>query len=243
MLATGDALQAGEAALRLVPVDRFEHVMFIEVEGELREPSDKRWSALLRAAVDQRAEGIAVDLRGCRGIDAHSLQHLLAAASTLKARGGSGVALVLYPGSALAQRLRLLGGDELPICDSTRAAMGLLGKRRMPPPPLVRVEREGGLAIIAVIGEFDLAGEPEFSLALEDALALEAPLLVDLEHCQFIDSTGIALLVRSSELAGDRGFALAASGPQVHRVLELVGIPEQLPTYRTRNEAIRALLA
>jgi anti-anti-sigma factor len=223
------------------PVDRFEHLMFIEVEGELREPTNRRWSALLRGALDQRAEGIAVDLRGCRALDAHSLQHLLAAASTLKGRGGFGVVLVLHPGSALAQRLRLLAGDELPICDSTRAALAMLGDRRLPPPPLVGVESEDGLAIIAVNGEFDLAGEPEFSLALEDALALEAPLLVDLEHCKFIDSTGIALLVRSSQLAADRGFALAASGPQVHRVLDLVGIPEQLPTYRTRLEAVRAL--
>jgi anti-anti-sigma factor len=222
-------------------VDRFDHVMFIEVEGELREPANRRWSALLRRGLDQHAEGIAVDLRGCRRVDPHPLQLLLAAASTVKARGGSGVALVLYPGSALEQRLRLLAGDELPIYDSTRAALAMLGERRLPPPALIRVESEGGVAIIAVNGELDLTGEPEFSLALEDALALEAPLVVDLEHCQFIDSTGIALVVRSSQLAADRGFALAASGPQVHRLLDLVGIPEQLPTYETRLDAVRAL--
>lgn len=237
----GKTPDAPEAALRLTAVDRFEHVMSIEVEGELREATGQRWAALLRGALGQRAEGIAVDLRGCRGIDAHSVKQLLEAGRTLKTRGGAGVVLVLMPGSALAQRLRLLVGDELPIRDSTRTALEALGRRRLPAPPLVTVVREGGTAIVAIIGEFDLTGEPEFSVALEEALAEEAPLIVDLEHCAFIDSTGIAQLVRASRLAGDRPFALAASEPQVHRVLDLVGIPQQLPTFDTRGEAIKAL--
>ena len=237
----GNDPQAGGPALRLSSVDRFEHLMVVEVEGELHEATGQRWAALLRGALEQRAEGIAVDLRGCSGVDAHSLRRLLEAARTLKGRGGSGVALVLLPGSALAQRLGLLATDELAICNSTTAALAALGERRLPVPTVIGVEREGGAAIIAVNGEFDLAGEPEFSAALEEALSEEGPLVVDLEHCSFIDSTGIGLLVRSFGLAGDRGFALVASGPQVHRVLDLVGIPEQLPTYNTRRDAIGAL--
>ena len=237
----GKAPLSREAALRLYPMDRFEHLRFIEVEGELQEATGERWSALLRGAVAQRAEGIAVDLRGCRGIDAHSLEQLLSAATTMKARGGVGAVLVLLPGSALALRLRLLVGDELPICDSLRTALAALGVRRLERPPFVRVEQEAGMAIIAVNGEFDHAGGADFGAALDEALALEAPLVVDLEHCAFIDSIGIALLERSFRLAADRGFALAASGPQVHRVLDLVGIPERLPTHKTRRDAIGAL--
>jgi anti-anti-sigma factor len=173
-------------------------------------------------------------------MDDHSLQQLLAAAETLKAQGGSGVSLVLFPGSALAQRLRPLTGDELPICDSTTTALAALGERKLATPPLVTLENEGGAAIIAVNGEFDLAGKPEFSAALEEALAQETPLIIDLEHCDFIDSTGIALVVRSSQRAADLGFGLVASGPQVHRVLDLVGIPEHLPTFDTRADAIMA---
>lgn len=207
----------------------------------MQETTGGRWSALLRGAVEQPAEGMAVDLRGCRGIDAHSLEQLLSAATTLKARGGVGVVVVMLPGTALGQRIRRLVGDELPIFDSTRTAVAALGEPRLGPPPLVRVEQEAGMAIIAVNGKFDHAGGGDFGAALDKALALDAPLVVDLEHCEFIDSTGIALLMRSFRLAGDRGFALAASGPQVHRVLDLVGIPEHLPTYRTRREAIGTL--
>ncbi len=110
-------------------------------------------------------------------------------------------------------------------------------------PSLVRLERNGQVAILAVEGEFDLASKDEFEEQLDKAIALEAPLVVDLEHCRFIDSSGIAELMRSFELASDRGFALAASGPQVHRVLDLVGIPRHMPTFDTREDALRALAA
>ncbi len=237
----GKALGMREAGLRLYPMDRFEHLRFIEVEGEVQEATGARWSALLRGAVQEHAEGIAVDLRGCRGIDAHSLQQLLAAATTLKVRGGVGVVLVVVPGSALALRLRLLAGDELQMCDSTRTALTALGERSLARPPFARVEQEAGVAIIAVNGAFDHAGGGDFGAALDEALALEVPLVVDLEHCGFIDLTGIAILVRSFRLASDRGFALAASGPQEHRVSDLIGIPEQLPAFESRRDAIGAL--
>ena len=67
-----------------------------------------------------------------------------------------------------------------------------------------RVEEEDGVTIIAVDGEFDLAREPGFTAALEEALTGAAPLVVDLEHCRFIDSAGIALVVRTSRLPTSR---------------------------------------
>jgi anti-anti-sigma factor len=226
------------------PVERAEHLMFADVEGELHADTSTRWSGLLRGAVEQRAEGIAVDLRGCRGIDAHCVETLLATATTLKARGGSGVVLVVLPGSELADEVRLLAGDELRICDSVNAAMHALGARRFPVPPLVRLEQDGEIAIIAVNGEFDLAGAEDFQEVLDEAVALETrSLIVDLEHCEFIDSTGIGLLLSSFQLAKERavGFGLVASGPQVHRALDLVGIPHYLPTFDARKHAIEAL--
>jgi anti-anti-sigma factor len=231
-----------EAVLHLYPVDGFEHLRFIDVEGELEEANGERWFGLLRGAVEQRAEGIAVDLRGCRNLDDHCLDRLVAAAATLKARGGTGAAVVTLPGSALARRLRRLAADELAICDSTQAALMVLGERRLPVPVFVAVEQDGGVAVIAVNGEFDLAGEAAFRTALDRALSFEAPVVVDLEHCSFIDSTGIATLVDASGLAAASGFGLVAAGRQVHRVLDLVGIPGHLPTFNTRPDAIGALL-
>jgi anti-sigma B factor antagonist len=228
-----------DAALRMYPVHGAEHLRFIAVEGELR-GSNSRWTALLRGVVEQRFEGIAIDLRGCQSIDAPCVEALLAAAATIKARGGAGVALVTLPGSKLDRRLRLLVGDELPVCDSTDAAGTALGERRLPPPPLVLLEHEDGAVIVSLNGELDRAAKDEFGAALEEALSHDRPLIIDLEHCSFIDSTGMGLLVRTHKQAAHGKFALVAAGPQVHRVLDLVGIPAFVPTFDTRLDAMGA---
>ena len=96
--------------------------------------------------------------------------------------------------------------------------------------------------IVSLNGEVDGAAKEEFSAALDEARSRDhGPLIVDLEHCRFIDSIGIGLLVRTSLRAAEGRFALVACGPQVHRVLDLVGIPDFVPTYDTRLEAIDAL--
>jgi anti-anti-sigma factor len=237
----GKELPARETAMLLHPVEAADHLRVVEVEGDLSGAAGQRWTTLLRGAVEQRAEGIAVDLRGCDAIDGHCLEALLAAAATLKARGGSGVVLVMRPGSPLSRDVRLLAGEELAILDTADAALLALGHRRMPLPALATVEQEHGMAVIAVNGELDLAVRDEFRAALDQALALEAPLIVDLEHCSFIDSSGIGLILRAYRLTADRGYGLVAPGPQVHRVLDLVGIPEHLPTFDSRADAIDAL--
>jgi anti-anti-sigma factor len=228
-----------DAALRMYPVQGAEHLRFIAVEGELW-GSNSRWAALLRGIVEQRFEGIVVDLRGCQRIDAPCVEALLAAAATIKARGGSGIALVTLSGSKLDRRLRLLVGDEMPVCDGTEAAAQALGERRMPPPALVSLEHEEGAVIVSLNGEIDRASKDEFSAALEEGLSHDRPLIVDLEQCSFMDSSGIGLLVRTHRRASHGRFALVAGGPQVHRILDLVGIPDFLPTFDTRLEAIGA---
>jgi anti-sigma B factor antagonist len=142
-------------------------------------------------------------------------------------------------GSKVDRRLRLLVGDELPVCDTAAAAARELGERRLPPPALVTLEHEDGAVIVSVNGGIDGAVEGEFSAALDEALSHDRQLIVDLEHCSFIDSVGIGLLIRTSRRAAEGQFALVACGPQVHRVLDLVGIPDFVPTYDTRLEAIR----
>ena len=133
----GNHSPAGDPALRLHPIDQVDHIMFVEVEGELCGGASHRWSGLLRGVVQRRAEGIAIDLRGCRELDEHCLGVLLAAAEAMKARGGSGVALVMLPGSELGTRLRRLAGERLPIYDSAKAALVGLGGPRMPVPATV----------------------------------------------------------------------------------------------------------
>jgi len=74
--------------------------------------------------------------------------------------------------------------------------------------------------------------------------AASSPLLLDLSRCEFIDSTGIALIVRSWQaLGGDGDFALCGVGDQVKRVLDITGLEKTIPTHPTREQALQRLLS
>lgn len=78
---------------------------------------------------------------------------------------------------------------------------------------------------------------------LEGALgAAQTPLLVDLSRCEFIDSTGIALIVRSWQAHQENGgFALCGLGDQVRRVLDITGLEQTIPTHPNRELALAQL--
>ena len=89
---------------------------------------------------------------------------------------------------------------------------------------------ETGL-IIAPVGEFDVAGVPRFEEAVEAVLDAEASrFLLDFTQLQFIDSSGIAAVVRAMPRLAPPGERIRACGiqGQVERVLDLV---ELLPRF------------
>jgi len=104
---------------------------------------------------------------------------------------------------------------------------------------------EQGIRVLAVRGELDLSTAPELEWPLEGVLAGEESLLIDLGGCEFIDSTGIALLVRAwQRLAADgdgRSMAICSDNDQVRRVLEITGLEVSIPVHQTREQALAAL--
>ncbi len=106
-------------------------------------------------------------------------------------------------------------------------------------PFAVSSEDEGGATVISVVGELDLSTAPQ----LEKCLRGTGATVVDLSACEFIDSTGIALLVRAWQ--GNDGsrarIALCGLKQQVLRVLQVAGVEELIPTKPTRQEAIEML--
>jgi anti-sigma B factor antagonist len=84
---------------------------------------------------------------------------------------------------------------------------------------------EGGLRVIAIRGELDLAVADQ----VEGAIGRSADagrVVVDLAACEFLDSTGIAVLIRGREALAAEGRDLAICDPrsQVLRVLEVTGL-------------------
>lgn len=95
-------------------------------------------------------------------------------------------------------------------------------------------------------GELDLSTAPDLEGPLEETLdSGEGSVLIDLSQCEFIDSTGIALIVRAwQRLDGDgngRALVLCSQNEQVRRVLEITGLELSIPVHLTRDEAITAL--
>jgi anti-sigma B factor antagonist len=94
----------------------------------------------------------------------------------------------------------------------------------------VRSEREGEAHIIELIGELDLDGAPKLEQALSEAEAGDATsIVVDLGALDFIDSTGLRLLVMAAERSEHGRFSLLRGPKQVHRVFEITDLVERLP--------------
>jgi stage II sporulation protein AA (anti-sigma F factor antagonist) len=110
-----------------------------------------------------------------------------------------------------------------------------------PAPFKVRSEQHDGVFVIAVEGELDMNTATDLERELEGPLsAAKSPLLIDLSACEFIDSTGIALIVRSWQTLNG-GFALCGVGHQVKRVLDITGLEETIPTHPSREQALERL--
>src|SRR5215216_1137354 len=95
-----------------------------------------------------------------------------------------------------------------------------------------------------VHGELDQGTAPQLRGALGDVLGEpEGAVLVDLSGCEFIDSTGLSLLVEAKRRLGDesRAFGVCCPDADVRRLLELTGIDEAVGLFETRDEAVAAL--
>jgi anti-sigma B factor antagonist len=103
----------------------------------------------------------------------------------------------------------------------------------------------GGAPCLALAGELDIADVPRLEQELDAAVAAsEGAFLIDLTDLEFLDSSGIRLLLRARALLGraDRAFALVCPHGPVRRAIELTGVSDLFTIYRTREDAARAVV-
>jgi anti-sigma B factor antagonist len=99
----------------------------------------------------------------------------------------------------------------------------------------------GRAVVITVSGELDLASCPMLEQELDRALMADVALVVvDLSGLDFIDSTGIGLLVRAHKQAQDSGheLGLVQGGGQVQRLLSLTGLSDRLAVADSLDELL-----
>ncbi len=95
----------------------------------------------------------------------------------------------------------------------------------------VELRKENGVPLLSVRGELDLASSPALEEQFEQALA-EAPslLIIDLRELEFMDSTGLSVLIRAHQRTQEAGHRLAIvnGSRQVRRLLSLTGVADRL---------------
>lgn len=106
----------------------------------------------------------------------------------------------------------------------------------------VEGERQGTVCLVRVHGEIDLSNAQEVSSAIGSVMGQEARwLVVDLSDITYLDSSGVALLLRLSERLQTRRRQLhlvVPRGSPVRRVLVFTGLPRVIPVEERLEDAL-----
>ena len=95
----------------------------------------------------------------------------------------------------------------------------------------VQTHITGRTAQLALSGELDLVSSPALEQAMDQLQGADIELLiVDLRGLDFMDSTGLHLVIRAQNQAHETGcrFAVVRGREQVQRLFDLTGMTETL---------------
>lgn len=98
----------------------------------------------------------------------------------------------------------------------------------------IKILRDGAGQTLSLSGELDLANAETFATALETAERESATVTIDMTALEFIDSTGIAVLVAAHHRLNEGGDTIrlrlvSSEATAVKRVMTLTGLDETMP--------------
>jgi anti-anti-sigma factor len=96
---------------------------------------------------------------------------------------------------------------------------------------------------LALEGELDLWSAERLQAVLQRVTRDNVAVLVGLERCEFVDSTGIALFLQARRQLEEKGgrLLLYACSEQVLRIFTVAGLTDAGMVFADRGEAIREL--
>ena len=97
--------------------------------------------------------------------------------------------------------------------------------------------------LLEVSGEIDIASAQRLMTGLNEAVGdCEKPVVVDLSDVDFMDSTGLALLLNAHRRLArrDKGFAIVCGDGPVRRVFEITDMMGTLNVHEDRDAATNA---
>ncbi|MBC5811370.1 MAG: STAS domain-containing protein [Candidatus Eremiobacteraeota bacterium] len=100
---------------------------------------------------------------------------------------------------------------------------------------------QDGTTVVAVLGEIDIASAGALREQLDQASRAGSNVVVSLEKCAYIDSSGLRVLVRISNELGDRFAIVVPPGTQTRRIFDITGLGYQMRVCDGVDQAVAAL--
>ena len=109
-------------------------------------------------------------------------------------------------------------------------------------------EHESGALVLSISGEVDVVRSPDLQEALQDAIGRvsgKGALIVDLSGVTYMDSSGVATLVRGLQLSRKKGvqMVLCALQERVRSIFEIARLDTVFTIAGTLDEAVEAASA
>ena len=107
-------------------------------------------------------------------------------------------------------------------------------------------ESDTGVCVVTIRGELDMGTAPELEDSLRQVTASgNGTVLLNLSNCEFIDSTGVALIVQAwqrfdQDADGEGRLVLCCPSKQVRRLLDITGVENSITMHDTLDEALAA---
>jgi anti-sigma B factor antagonist len=95
----------------------------------------------------------------------------------------------------------------------------------------IAVSESGGVRLLRLSGELDMAGVDRFERMLApDEAPEEATFVVDLRGLTFIDSSGLRAVIMADQRVREEGgrFIVVRGSDRVNEVLEMTGVAERI---------------
>jgi len=85
-------------------------------------------------------------------------------------------------------------------------------------------ERVGEIEFVHVYGDVDMANVEELERSINGPHSLQTRIFADLSNCRYMDSTGLAVLVRAKKNFGEKFSVAVEPGSNLDRLLKLTSL-------------------
>ncbi len=106
----------------------------------------------------------------------------------------------------------------------------------------LETDDQSRIQVLSVMGEVDIATVDELGVMIETLADHDYDLVLDLTSTDFMDSSGLRLLVSTRDrlVGAGKRFKVAVAGGPISRLLEVTGLLSHLEVHQTVEEATSA---